>query len=126
MQSLAARALLLPAVRAARRPALGRQLASSSLINRVFGGPPPLLYDTPFSMLPRLIAEDFTRSLDMLNRAVGGLVHVEQDDETKVRGRRAAAHRGMCASPHRFRGCAERARAGAATARATPARRRSS
>lgn len=56
---------------------------SSSLMNRVFGMRP--LFDTPFSLLPRLIEEDFTRSLDLLNRAVGGLVHVETDEKTKVR-----------------------------------------
>lgn len=78
--------------------ALHQRLSSTSLINRVFGTHPTLL-DTPFSLLPRLIEEDFTRSLDMLNRAVGGLVHVETDDKTKVweRAKLAAAAPRACA-----------------------------
>ncbi|KAJ1621325.1 hypothetical protein T492DRAFT_887159 [Pavlovales sp. CCMP2436] len=53
---------------------------NSSLLSRVFGTHHSHV-DTPFSLLPRLIEEEFTRSLDLLNRAVGGLVHVETDDQ---------------------------------------------
>lgn len=61
-----------------------------------------MLLDTPFSLLPRLIEEDFTRSLDMLNRAVGGLVHVETDEKTKVRERisRVSKTAGRFDAPH--------------------------
>ncbi|KAJ1634625.1 hypothetical protein T492DRAFT_1133892 [Pavlovales sp. CCMP2436] len=66
------------------RLAPARNLATSSLLSRVFGTHHSLL-DTPFSLLPRLFEEDFTRSLDLLNCAVDGLVHVETDDKEALK-----------------------------------------
>lgn len=72
------------AVPPARRDSDPRQRATSSILSRVVGTHLSLL-DAPFSLLPRVDEEDFARSLDKLNRAVNGLVHVETDEQTKVR-----------------------------------------
>jgi hypothetical protein len=87
--------VILPTVVAPRAAAPARNVATSSLLGRVFGTHHSLL-DTPFSLLPRLIEEDFTRSLDLLNRAVGGLVHVETGDKEASR---PTAPPPRCAAP---------------------------
>mmetsp|Transcript_31926 Transcript_31926/g.74490 ORF Transcript_31926/g.74490 Transcript_31926/m.74490 type:complete len:201 (-) Transcript_31926:294-896(-) len=81
ISALALQQVIVPTIPPVNPPdqELTRNLATSSLLSRVFGTHHTLL-DTPFSLLPRLFEEDFTRSLNLLNRAVGGLVHVEIDD----------------------------------------------
>lgn len=74
---------MLPSV-IGRAPESARQRAGSSLVSRWLGTRPSLL-DASFSLLPRVVEEDFASALDVLNRAVGGLVHVETDDKTKAR-----------------------------------------
>lgn len=75
-------AAMLPVI-LGRAPVAARQ-GATSLLSRVFGSHASLM-DAPFLMLPRVVEDEFANALDMLNRAVGGMVHVEMDDKTQVR-----------------------------------------
>lgn len=61
-----------------------RQRVASFLRRRLGAWASPA--DTPLALLPRGVPEDeLARSLDTLHRAMGGLVHVRTDGETRVR-----------------------------------------
>jgi hypothetical protein len=66
-----------------------RGSSASSLVERIFRparSPSSSIFDSQFSLLPRLIEEEFSSALDTLNRAVSGLIRVEKDgDAIKVK-----------------------------------------